>query len=596
MMPSRFKRIVLLSMILLVLFVPTVSAAEPLAPGQSGGPDMHIQPEAAGVVVDLTLPSYKIEDVVRDGVAYQQIVVDAEGWAQAAQPGAPQLPERGVMLAVPPTGDISLQILEAAPVTAAGSYRLQPAPRASLSGDQLVEQWQADPAEYAQAAWTPAAQAEIVQEGWLRGYRFVRLALRPFQLNPASGELRVASTLRVRLAFSEPGPSVPALPADPIYAPVFWSTFANYDQAKDWQTRPEPSASEPRQVSTDPLVKVTVNSDGLYRVTYAALRDIGVPVGTLNPRTFRLLDKGVEQSIYVFGEDNGFQDGDYILFYGLRNKAALSDDNHVYWLTWGGVNGQRMVSQNVAPASASFATTLLTTAHVEQNLEYKQQRPFVDWLEPVLYDQWYAKLVNNAETITVPNVKADTASSVQPVASMWLAGDRDLPGTYKITLSLNGTPAQEKIWSQARVLTGTLALPAGALVNGTNSLVLTPINVLGLSEGYGVWLDWMELTYPYNGDYLLGALFHNPTAGTYRYRITNSPVPAPWLLNVGVPAQPRLLTGATSTTTGSTYTLTWQQATTPADRLVVIPDSEVTSRPCSSTSMLACVPPNRSIT
>jgi len=579
-MRSRSKCIVLLSMIVLVVLVPSVSAVEPPVPDPSGGRDVRVQPEVSGVTIDLTVPDYKIEDVVHDGVTYQQIAVDADGWAQAGQPGAPQLPERGMMVAVPPTGDVSLQILDLTPAAAPGSYRLQPAPLASLQEDQLVETWQADPVKYSEAAWTPAAQAEIAQEGWLRGYRFVRLALRPFQINPASGELRVASTLRVRLAFSEPGPSVPSLPADPIYAPVFWSTFANYDQAKGWQTRPEPGAVEARQMSTDPQVKVTVNADGLYRVTYTNLLNAGVAagtLGTLNPRTFRLLDEGVEQHIYVVGENDGvFNPSDTIQFYGLRNKAALSDDNNVYWLSWGGANGLRMASQNAAPASASFATTLLTTAHAEQNLEYKQQRPFVDWLQPVLYDQWYWKQVITPETITFQNVKADTASSVQPVVSMWLAGDRDLPGNYTVSLSLNGAPAVNKTWTQTRVLDGSLSLPTGALVNGTNSLVLTPINALSLDDpGYSIWLDWLELTYPYNGGYLSGALFSNPTAGTWRYRITNSPSETPWVLNVGEPSQPRLLTGVATTATASTYTLTWEQTTTAADRLVVIPESEV---------------------
>ncbi len=247
-MRGRFKRIVLLSMIVLVVAVPSVSAAEVPVSDPSGGQDVRVQPEVSGVTIDLTLPDYKIEDVVRDGVTYQQIAVDSDGWAQAGLAGAPRLPERGLMVAVPPTGDVTLEIIDAAPLTASGSYRLDPAPFVNLEEDRLVETWQPSPDKYAEAAWTPAAQAEIAQEGWLRGYRFVRLSLRPFQYNPASGEIRVASTLRVRLAFSEPGPSVPSLPADPIYAPVFWSTFANYDQAMDWQTRPEPDAVEPRQM------------------------------------------------------------------------------------------------------------------------------------------------------------------------------------------------------------------------------------------------------------------------------------------------------------------------------------------------------------
>lgn len=576
----RTKRIVLVSMIALLALVPTVAAAEPVAPSSNQGQDVRVQSDPAGVTIDLVLPTYKIEDVIRDGETYQTIAVEAEGWSQSGQPGAPQVPERGLMVAVPPTGEVALEVLDVTTEAIDGSFRLEPEPMVSLKGDQLVETWQADPAEYALASWTPAQPAEITQEGWLRGYRFVRLALHPFQVNPASGELRAASSMRIRLTFSAPGPVTPDLPADPLNELIFRSTFANFDQALAWQTRTEPGAVETPQQPPSPAVKVTVNADGLYRVTYTDLTNAGVAAATLNslnPRTFRLLDAGVEQQIVVTGEnDNVFNTADTIVFYGLRNTAALSDDNNVYWLTWGGANGLRMASPNVAPGSAPLATTLLTTAHVEQNLEYKQQRPFTDWLQPVLYDQWYWKQVITPETITFANLKVDTASTVQPVASMWLAGNRDLAGDYMVSLALNNAPPEYKSWTEAKVLDGSLNLPSGYLVNGTNTLTLTPINVLGLSDdGYTVWFDWMEMTYPYNGDYLSGALFSNPTDGTFRYRITNSPSATPWVLNVGAPAQPKLLTGVAATPTTGTYTLTWEQATTAADRLVVIPDSEV---------------------
>ena len=228
---------------------------------------MRVQPEASGVTIDLALPDYKIEDVVRDGVTYQQIVVDSDGWAQAGLAGAPRLPERGLMVAVPPTGDVTLEIIDAAPLTAAGSYRLDPAPFVTLEEDRLVETWQPSPDKYAEAAWTPAAQAEIAQQGWLRGYRFVRLSLRPFQYNPASGEIRVASTLRVRLAFSEPGPSVRSLTVDSIYARGYWSPFAHYDHAKDGQTRPVSAAGGPVQAGSASEDQVTGATEGLAYVS-----------------------------------------------------------------------------------------------------------------------------------------------------------------------------------------------------------------------------------------------------------------------------------------------------------------------------------------
>ena len=160
-MRGRFKRIVLLSMIVLVVLVPSVAAAEVPVSGPSGGQDVRVQPEASGVTIDLALPDYKIEDVVRDGVTYQQIVVDSDGWAQAGLAGAPRLPERGLMVAVPPTGDVTLEIIDAAPLTAAGTYRLQSAPFVNLEEDRLVETWQPSPDKVAEAAWTPAAQARV---------------------------------------------------------------------------------------------------------------------------------------------------------------------------------------------------------------------------------------------------------------------------------------------------------------------------------------------------------------------------------------------------------------------------------------------------
>ncbi len=218
------------------------------------------------MVLDLRLPAYRVETVTHDGVTYQQIAIDGQGWWQAGQPGAPSLPERGLMLAVPPTGEVTVQVLEAQPQPVDGV--VQPGARSrrrrwsrTRGRRPVVEQWLPDPAAYAAESWTPAGQAEITQEGWFRGYRFVRLSLRPFQFNPASGELQAAPAMRVRVSFSEPAPAAPARPIRSL-PPSSQATFDNYDQAAGWQTRPEPQAipAEAAQLLTDPQVKVTVNA------------------------------------------------------------------------------------------------------------------------------------------------------------------------------------------------------------------------------------------------------------------------------------------------------------------------------------------------
>ena len=53
-----------------------------------------------------------------------------------------------------------------------------------------------------------------------------------------------------------------------------------------------------------------VDEDGIYQVTYAELEAAGIPVATLDPRTFTLRTQGTEIALYVPGEDDGvFDDG-----------------------------------------------------------------------------------------------------------------------------------------------------------------------------------------------------------------------------------------------------------------------------------------------
>ncbi len=530
-----------------------------------------------GLTLRLATPLYRLQDVQRDGQTFQEIALDAQDWWPAAEAGSPQLPERSVLLAVPPAGQIIVESVETGDAAVVSGVTLQPAPDVTLVDDALQSRWVVNRAAYGSDAWQPARAAEITEEGWLRGVRFVRLALRPFQVNPAQGSLRVSDSVTVRLRFEQPGNASPA-PADPLYAPILRSTFVNDYQATQWQTAP---TSQERQPLLDgPWVKVTANHDGLYRVTYNDLLTSGLSAATLatiNPYSMKLLDEGVEQAVFVAGQANGvFDPGDYVMFYAQRNRAPLSDDNNVYWLTWGGANGLRMATQNVAPASAAFANTLLTTAHAEQNLEYHAQRPFTDWLQPVLYDHWYWSYLNTSMAVTLDNLRVNTASPVAPVASVWLAGDKQLAGNYTLRLQLNGQSPVDMVWTNQKVLTGQQALPAGALVNGTNTVVVEPINAAGQTNyDWTMWFDWLELTYPYSGAYLADAVFNNPDAGTWRYRVTEAPSATPWILNVANPAAPKLLSNVSATATGGTYTLTWQQASAAADRFVVTPDSAV---------------------
>src|SRR5688500_18251227 len=109
--------------------------------------------------------------------------------------------------------------------------------------------------------------------------------------------------------------------------------------------------------------KIQTAQDGLYRVTYSDLQAAGVPVDAVDPTTFRLFHRGVEQAIVVAGEgDSQFHSNDYIDFYGLRNDGTLDAnlykpasaqphkfynlfcDTTAYFLTFGGIAGKRVTT------------------------------------------------------------------------------------------------------------------------------------------------------------------------------------------------------------------------------------------------------------
>lgn len=109
--------------------------------------------------------------------------------------------------------------------------------------------------------------------------------------------------------------------------------------------------------------KIKVSKEGIYRISYNTLVAAGVPVGTFDPRSLQLFNKGEEQYIYVHNENTGvFTANDYIEFYANKNDGwfdaamfnspgthtnpyySLINDTAVYFLTWNNILSNRRVA------------------------------------------------------------------------------------------------------------------------------------------------------------------------------------------------------------------------------------------------------------
>ena len=113
--------------------------------------------------------------------------------------------------------------------------------------------------------------------------------------------------------------------------------------------------------------KLHVQEDGIYKITYQELNNLGINVSSIDPRTLKIYGNGGrmlpentsderyddlhEVPITVYGEEDGsFDSGDYILFYGdgpdewhwsekremYLFKRNIYSRSSGYFLTYGG--------------------------------------------------------------------------------------------------------------------------------------------------------------------------------------------------------------------------------------------------------------------
>lgn len=112
--------------------------------------------------------------------------------------------------------------------------------------------------------------------------------------------------------------------------------------------------------------KIKITQSGIYRIDSTTLASAGIDLSTIDPHHFQLFNKGIQQNIFIQGEnDNVFNSGDFIEFYGEKNDGSLdallykntsflpnpyyslANDTAAYFLTWNNsINGARMTEEN----------------------------------------------------------------------------------------------------------------------------------------------------------------------------------------------------------------------------------------------------------
>ncbi|MDO9548212.1 MAG: C25 family cysteine peptidase, partial [Candidatus Marinimicrobia bacterium] len=171
------------------------------------------------------------------------------------------------------------------------------------------------------------------------------------------------------------------------------------------------------------LMRITVDSTGIYRISQSTLKDRGAAIKKVDPRTFQLFNKGIETPIYVKGESEGsFDKSDYIEFYGQRNPNSVAEyyhdpftDKNVYFLTWGEQNGLRYAEESakttISANDAIVPTDYEYSSHFEVNSHFDRLGKVDTDLPTHTRDHWFFDSGINGGTTKSYNFKLTQPNS-----------------------------------------------------------------------------------------------------------------------------------------------------------------------------------------
>ncbi len=495
------------AVLMLVLSTVSVAGSQPEAGVRL------LAADSDGVTLEVLVPNYQsITLTGADGQSYVQLSIP--GYISVGLPGQPALPQRSVLIAVPPAAKLSLDIEVLAEQHTHLSWPVYPAPAlvADPSTDDpalatgVREVFVRDERSYLASGAVPETLAVLEEAGYMRDHRLARLTLYPLQYISATGHLRHVQRMRVHVIFSE-GKILAPQPTfeDPGgFSALVAAAVVNPQQVEMWRANPPAPAAPPATLPFEqPRYRITTRQAGIYQLTYADLTGAGLPVATLDPRHLRVYHGPDELAIEVVGEEDGrFDPADVVRFYAEKVESFFTDRNN-YWLVIGDGPGRRMSRRSAAPQGATPAPGFLWTQHYEENVFYRSSMPMASDVDHWYWGQTYVLSRGSVVTLTVPFTVEHPllAGSATLVLEAWGASsDARVNPDHHWRVYVNDTAVGDLYWDGAVAYRSSLSFDQSLLHAGANALTLYAPGDTGAKDVSNQpwevsWLNFFDLTY-----------------------------------------------------------------------------------------------------
>ena len=489
---------------------------------------------SAGLLLEWQKPTYRLSSVVGDdGQTYTRI--EAVGYDYGDAPGRPRLPRQGHLVALPPSGDFLVELIEIEYDTVALDYPVEPT---LGQGDQPPGR-----ETVAHAGPDPAEFVMLGEAVWMRDQRLARLTFTPFRYHPAQQTLDVIQHLRLRVWWEAPPTSALAVPLDHPCDGALCNVVINPADLNAFRARNnkhiltvKDKIALGQRSSAD--YKVIVATKGVYALDHATLVEAGLPVENIEPATLRLLHDGDEIAAQWEGnDDSAFQDGERLLFYA-RPQLTPYAGYDVYWLSWGGENGQRMTPRSGDPAGLPSGAAW-ATAQAEENVEYDSLYQGRDG------ERWFWRKLKLPDLISDTfDITLQTPSAGAAELTVWLHGFTSAAPNpdHHVRFKLNGSAVVgEAAWEGKTAHTAVFDLADSLLQAGLNTVGIDLPGDTG-SSTEGAWVDALAITYRLGAVSSDSARFRGQSSAS-AYTISGFSDDALRVYDVTAPTMPRPVTG-----------------------------------------------------
>lgn len=259
--------------------------------------------------------------------------------------------------------------------------------------------------------------------------------------------------------------------------------------------------------------KIALTNDGVYKITPAFLKQIGIDATTLDPRKIRIYGNGggmlpklnsearvddlMENAIYVHGETDGtFDKDDYILFYGqgpnrwkynasgspkFRHVTHQYSDSSFYFINIDLGIGKRVKDQ---PSSSAIATHLVTSFD-DYAFHENDDKTLIN-----SGNQWFGEYFDNISSydflFTFPFVEPSTATIRVNMAGRY----EKTPSDYSVNCQSGSSSFSIPMINAASYQYAQLGSTTFSFVPTDPSL---KVNITKLTPGALAWLDYIEV-------------------------------------------------------------------------------------------------------